>query len=113
MASDRSPPTEENGTRIIRFRPRGAPAGWRWPKRNVPHGVPPSDDLRKFEQSEPEDDYRHRMIINVIGLAVTILLVIAGIWMADKIAEMSKNQDCVLAGRRNCTPIDAPPIQRY
>jgi len=39
--------------------------------------------------------------------------VIAGVWMADKIAEMRKNQDCVLSGRRNCTPIDVPPVQRY
>jgi hypothetical protein len=113
VTPDRVPPTEDED-RIVHFRPRSASrGGWPWSTLRDQRSDPPSDDLTKFEQSEPEDDYRHRMIINVIGLAVTILLVIAGIWMADKIAEMRKNQDCVLAGRRNCTPIDAPPIQRY
>jgi hypothetical protein len=112
VTPDRSPPTEDKG-RIVRFRRRGAPGEWRWPKRNPPHGDPPGDDLTKFEQSGPEDDYRHRMTINALGFLVTILLVIAGVWMADKITEMRKNQDCVLSGRRNCAPIDVPPVQRY
>jgi len=113
VASERSPPPTEDEGRVVRFRPRGASSGWRWPKRNLPLDRPPEDGLSKFEQSEPEDDYRHRMTINALGLLVTILLVIAGVWMADKIAEMRKNQDCVLSGRRNCTPIDVPPVQRY
>lgn len=52
------------------------------------------------------------MTMNVIGLMVTIVLIIVGIWLVDTIAEMRKNQDCYLSGRRNCTPIEAPPIQR-
>jgi hypothetical protein len=51
--------------------------------------------------------------MNALGFLVIVILVVAGIWMADKLAELQKNQDCVMAGRRNCTPIDAPPIQRY
>jgi hypothetical protein len=116
VTPERSPPTEDerhDEGRIVRFRPRGAPGGWRWPARNPPHDDPAGDDLTKFEQSEPEDDYRHRMTMNALGLLVIVILVVAGIWMADKLAELQKNQDCVMAGRRNCTPIDAPPIQRY
>jgi hypothetical protein len=112
LVPDHSPPTENEG-RIVPFRRRSAPGGWRWPKRNLPQNDQPNDDLTKFEQSEPEDDYRHRMTMNALGLLVTIFLVVAGIWMADKLAELRKNQDCVLAGRRNCTLIDAPPVQRY
>ena len=112
MTPDRPPPKEDE-SRVLRFRPRRAPGGWRWPKHHGQHSDPPNDDLAKFEQSELEDDYRHRMTVNALGLVVLIFLVIAGVWMADKIAEMRKNQDCVLSGRRNCAQIDAPPIQRY
>ena len=46
------------------------------------------------------------MKMNFLGLAVTVLLVIAGIWIAETMAEMRRTQDCFLSGRRNCTPID-------
>jgi uncharacterized transporter YbjL len=48
------------------------------------------------------------MKMNVLGLIVTILLVISGIWIADTIAEMRRLQDCFLAGGRNCAPISMP-----
>jgi hypothetical protein len=112
VTSDRSPPTEDQG-RIVRFRPRGVPSGWRWPPADIPHSDPPVDDLAKFEQSEPEDDYRHRMTVNALGLLVTILLVVAGIWLADKIADTRATQDCFLSGRRNCASIDVPRNQHF
>jgi hypothetical protein len=28
-------------------------------------------------------------------------------------AAIKKNQDCVLSGRRGCTPVDAPPPARW
>ena len=109
--SDRSLPPE-NDHRVIPFRPRGN-ARWRWPTRNTrPGGDQPVDDLAKYERAENEDDYRHRMRMNLLAFAVTIVLVVVGVWIADTIAEMRKNQDCFLSGRRNCTPIDAPPTQR-
>jgi len=45
-------------------------------------------------------------------VAITLLLVLVGVWLAERIADMRKTQDCFLSGRRNCTPIDAPPIVR-
>ena len=72
----------------------------------------PVPDLAKYEQDDAGDDYRHRMIMNGIGFLVTILLVIAGIWIVNEIAEMRRNQDCYLSGRRNCAPIEVPPVVR-
>lgn len=112
VTPDRLPPTADEG-RIVRFRPRGALSGWRWLPPNLQDSDPPVGDLAKFEQGEPEDDYRHRMTVNVLGLVVTILLVVAGIWLADKIAETRAAQDCFLSGRRNCTSIEVSPIQRF
>ena len=96
--------------RVVPFRRPGA----RWPviaprKGPVPGPVP---DLTKYERADGGDDYRHRMTMNVLGLLVTILLVIAGVWLAGKIAEFRKIQDCYLSGSRTCAPIEVPPIDR-
>jgi hypothetical protein len=73
----------------------------------------PVEDLEKYERAPEEPgEYRHRMLMNVLAFGVTVLLVIAGIWIADVMAQMRKNQDCVLMGRPGCTPVKAPPLQR-
>jgi hypothetical protein len=46
------------------------------------------------------------MLVNIAAIIFTIVLASAGAWLAIKIADMRKNQDCYLSGRRNCTPID-------
>lgn len=78
-----------------------------------PMPPPPVEDLTKYEQTSDEpDDYRHRMTMNAIAVAVTVLLVLGGIWIADTMARMRKNQDCVLIGRSGCSPVNAPPSAR-
>ncbi len=49
------------------------------------------------------------MIMNGLALLVTVFLVVAGVWIADVMAKMRKDQDCVLSGRRGCTPVDVVP----
>jgi hypothetical protein len=74
----------------------------------LPHfqqGKRPPDDLAKYEHAETEDDYRHRMKMNMLGLIVTVVLMGAGAWLVVTLAEIQKNQDCYLSGRRNCMPI--------
>jgi hypothetical protein len=76
--------------RVIRFRPRmGTLRGsHRWNALN--NNSEPDDssvvDLTKYEWPESDDDYRHRMIVNAISLVFTILLILAGIWLADMMA---------------------------
>ena len=62
----------------------------------------PVGDLTKYERPEGTDDYRHRMMVNLAAFAALVLLAFVGIWLADQLANMRKNQDCVLSGRRNC-----------
>jgi hypothetical protein len=72
------------------------------------------DDLAQYEQDQDEIvDYRQRMVMNVIALAVIAFLVSTGVWLADTIAAMERDQDCVMQGRVNCAPIElpAPPEQ--
>ena len=104
MTSEQS--NEQEG-RILQFRPRGGSLF-------VHHAPPPQvPDLKQFE-SEPEDpgEYRHRMLMNALALGFTVLLVAGGIWIADVMAHMRKDQDCVLIGRPGCTPVNVPIAPR-
>jgi hypothetical protein len=65
------------------------------------------DDLARYEEDAPID-YRQRTLMNVIALAIVTLLVAAGVWIADTIAVMEKDEDCVMQGRINCAPIELP-----
>ncbi len=46
------------------------------------------------------------MIVNVVAFIFVIALIGAGLWIAETMADMRKNQDCVLSGRRGCTPVE-------
>jgi hypothetical protein len=95
---DREPSPSENEQRVIKFR-RGSAST----RSSAPS---PVEDLKKYERSEGVDDYRHRMIVNVAAFFVVAALIGAGVWLADTMAAMRKNQDCVLSGRRNCAPVE-------
>ncbi len=114
MTAERSPPTDD-GQRVVPFRRRGAASGsgygWRrWPAIGPQPTLPP--DLAKFEGGGQEDDYRHRMLVNVAAVVFTIVLAGTGAWLAMTLADMRKNQDCYLSGRRNCTPIDPHAFEK-
>ncbi len=68
------------------------------------------DDLAAYEQDRDDApvNYAQRMLMNVIAIAVVCLLIGVGVWLADTIADMERDQDCVLQGRQNCAPIEVP-----
>ena len=100
---DHSTSTTDN--RVVSIR-RGRPA-FRPSQANA--NTPPSaGNLDEFERESGPDDYRHRMIANVAAFGFVVLLVLAGVWIANSLAAMRKNQDCVLSGKRGCTPVEAP-----
>jgi hypothetical protein len=41
----------------------------------------------------------------VAGLAIAVVLLVVGLWLAHELRAASKMQDCVLSGRTNCTEI--------
>jgi hypothetical protein len=94
MASGPSPPSSQEG-RVLRFRRR-------------PSRAPtPVAGLDRYQRTgRDEDNYRHRMLVNLAAFVFVAGLIGAGVWLADTMATMRKNQDCVLAGHRNCTPVD-------
>ncbi len=119
MRSDR-PQSPELG-RVIAFRPRrvvppqGGPTrtggGRGWPA--APRSISSirkstADEAPNHQRNQDDDDYRHRMVVNILGLLVCIMLSIVGIWLANQIADMKRIQDCVLTGRSDCVPAGIP-----
>jgi len=114
MSAERQGPDERG--RVLHLPPRHPLAG----NDNCPPDAARSSnratigDLSRFERkSESVDDYRHRMVVNVLAFVIVVLLVVAGIWLTSKLAQMRKDQDCVLTGRRGCTPVDIPVRSRW
>jgi hypothetical protein len=70
--------------------------------RRGPGSVPPMS----HDPNEPEDGNSRRGA--VIGLAITLLLVVAGYYLLTALRENSKLQDCLMSGRTNCAPLDIP-----
>jgi hypothetical protein len=46
------------------------------------------------------------MIVNIVAFVFVVALIGAGLWLADTMARMQKDQDCVLSGRRGCSPVE-------
>jgi hypothetical protein len=114
MSPERSEATDDQH-QVVPFRRRGAPASgqrWRWSPRAPQPNSSPVEGLEKYEGGEEEDNYRHRMLVNLAVFVVTVALAVAGAWLVIQLAEMRKNQDCVLSGRRNCAPIDIKTMER-
>ena len=119
-------PAEPDGTRrsakVLPFRPRGVAAqdsasrALRPAASSGEDESEPFDDLAQYEQDREQDesvDYPHRMLMNIIAVMVLTILIGAGIWLADTITDMERNQDCILQGRQNCAPIEmVAPVRK-
>jgi len=103
-----SPDEDREQGRILPFRRNG-----RTPVRTPVRANSPVEDVGKYAVSDEPDDYRQRMINNVLAFAFCAVLAAIGIWLAIAIAEMRRNQDCVLSGRRNCANIAVPPASPF
>jgi hypothetical protein len=99
-----APQRDDERGRILPFQRRGQ-AQPRTP--SAPNA--PVEDVGKYARTEEPDNYRQRMINNGLAFAACVALVLIGVWLANTIAEMRRNQDCVLSGRRNCAQVNVPP----
>lgn len=44
----------------------------------------------------------------IAALLAVVLLVLGGLWLAQRLRADAAIQDCVMAGRTNCAPIAVP-----
>src|SRR5262249_49558584 len=65
-----------------------------------PSGGPPDDPA--------EPDSRRAA---ALGRAITGLIVIAGYYLMTALRQQGKLEDCLMAGRSNCAPIDTGPAK--
>jgi hypothetical protein len=76
--------------------------------------TPKADDLAPYAgPPESAAEYRHRMLVNAAVFVVVAGLIGAALWLADTMADMRRNQDCVLSGRAGCTHVDVEPSSRW
>ncbi len=100
LMPDPNSSSPDSDHRVVSFRRGGI--------RPQPPATAPVEDLAKYERGEGSDDYGHRMVVNIAAFVFVVALIGAGVWLADTMASMRKNQDCVLSGRRGCSPVEAP-----
>jgi hypothetical protein len=66
----------------------------------------PVDDFSKYESNTAEpDDYRHRQMANLAAFVFCVALVAVGVWIATTMANVQRDQHCVLTGGKNCAQI--------
>ena len=68
------------------------------PASNGPAPNPPEND----------DEERDRRAANIFLLVTAVVLIGAGVWLVDAMIKAKRADDCMSAGRRNCSPIEAP-----
>jgi len=60
-------------------------------------------------RSEDGDDgAEQRRSSALIGLIIILALAIAGVVIVRELREKSRLEDCLMAGRHNCAPIEVP-----
>jgi hypothetical protein len=99
-----SQPTKDvDKGRVLPFRPSAPHSGnarlW---LRNRSRS--PVRDLSKFSRRPEEDNYSHRMFMNLLAFLVLSFIVGCGIWLADNMSERNKDQDCGWISRTYCGP---------
>jgi hypothetical protein len=55
-----------------------------------------------------DDEAGQRRSAALIGLIIILALAIAGVWLVRELREKSRLEDCLMAGRHNCAPIEVP-----
>jgi hypothetical protein len=101
------PRRDEEKGRVVMFRPR-VPRARNDNLRPSALRHPLIDDVDKYARGSENDNYRHRMVNNLLAFVVLCLIVYCGIWLANTMAQLRKDQDCALSGRTNCSPIRLP-----
>jgi hypothetical protein len=107
MASQQPTKDEDKG-RVLPFRPRGHS----WNAKLRLRDRSPVSDLSKYSRGSEEDDYPHRMLMNLLAFLALSLIVGCGIWLADNMSERDKDRECGRIGPTNCIPVPGPSDPR-
>jgi hypothetical protein len=65
------------------------------------------------EHGTGNDDEAARRTAALMGFIVILVLAIAGVLLVRELRISTSIEDCLMAGRRNCAPIEAPLHRPY
>ncbi len=102
MASQQ-PTKDKDSGRVLPFRPRTSHS-WNANLRLRDQSRSPVADLSKYSRAPEEDDYPHRMFMNLLAFLVLSFIVGCGIWLADNISDRDKDLNCGRISPTNCVP---------
>jgi hypothetical protein len=58
--------------------------------------------------NDPEQGQDGNQRRALAGLAIAVVLLVVGLWLAHELTAASKMQDCLMTGRTNCNVIEPP-----
>jgi hypothetical protein len=77
------------------------------PKLDGPRPDSSKSDNPKSESSKPGNPGRQENRTPAMaGLAIAVVLLVVGLWLARELRTASKMQDCLMSGRTNCNVIE-------
>jgi hypothetical protein len=68
----------------------------------------PEVDGQEPKPPDSDNEASDRRAANIFLAVAGIILIGVGVWLADAMIAARKADECISAGRRNCTPIDVP-----
>ncbi len=74
------------------------------PQSTKPQNIKPKNTKPENIRPEPAESQGSRMPA-MAGLAVAVVLLVVGLWLARELTAASKMQDCLMSGRTNCNVI--------
>jgi hypothetical protein len=66
------------------------------------------DPKEKRDSQQSKNRQNESRVPAIAGLAIAVVLLVAGLWLAHELTAASKMQDCLMSGRTNCNAIAVP-----
>jgi hypothetical protein len=100
-----------DGSRNV-IRLRACESGfWEEPRlrRRATTGESSIPGIERYEYSQTiDDDYRHRMLVNLLAVAVLVVLIAAGVWVMDALLKTTQEQHNCFGHSGNCAAVSMP-----
>ena len=68
-----------------------------------------SESREPSAKPTPEEEERDRRAANIFLLVAAVVFIGIGIWLVDAMLDARRADECMSAGRRNCSPVQVPP----
>jgi hypothetical protein len=56
----------------------------------------------------PDDEEADRRASNIFLLVAAVLVIGSALWLMDALLDARRADECMSAGRRNCSPVEVP-----